>query len=123
MADEISKVQVYKGKNLGDLFREIHVNVIVKQGKIEELIMTLMPLVKTANDAQQIVPLIKDYLDVGVKNDELLVKVAAIVQRYASSTAKSDDEGFLSDEVRQQLINEANDVVKESKDIIKKAEN
>lgn len=118
MAEDVTKIPVYKGKHLGDLFREIHANVIVKQGKIEELVAQLMPLIKTPQDALEMVPMIKDYLDVGVRNDELLVKVAAIVQRYASSTAKKSDgdDSFLTDEDKQKLLDEAQDYFDKSKD-------
>lgn len=118
MAEDISKITVYKGQTLGELFREIHANVIVKQGKIEELIMTLMPMIKNSQDAVMLVPMIKEYLDVGVKNDELLVKMAAIVQRYASSTTKGsgDEVGILSEEEKKRLLEEAQNFIDEATD-------
>ena len=55
---------------------------------IDNLIQQLSPLVKNINDAAVIVPLIKEYLDVGVKNDEQLIKMTSVVQRLLASDAK-----------------------------------
>jgi len=49
--------------------------------------------------------LIKEYLDVAVKNDDHLVKLTAIVQRYISTKQTiSGSDGLLSDEEKQQLL-------------------
>jgi tellurite resistance protein len=65
----------------------------------------LQPLIKNASDATIIVPLIKEYLDVAVKNDDHLVKLTAIVQRYISTKQTiSGADGLLSDEEKQQLL-------------------
>ena len=73
-------------------------------------------MIKTANDAMVIVPMIKDYLDVGVRNDEQLIKLAAIVQRIVSSNTSTDENGggfALSDDERKQLMEEAERITKE----------
>ena len=48
----------------------------------------------------------KEYLDINVKNDDQLVKVAAIVQRIIAAENKggSDDEFGLSDKEKEQLM-------------------
>ena len=72
-------------------------------------------MIKTPNDAIVIVPLIKDYLDVGVRNDEQLVKLAAIVQRLVSNQNKGEEDGVggLSEEERQQLMEEAQKITEQ----------
>ncbi len=51
------------------------------------------------------IALIKEYLDVAVKNDDHLVKLTAIVQRYISTKQTiSGADGLLSDEEKQQLL-------------------
>ena len=60
-------------------------------GEIRTLIDNLKPLINSAGDAVIIVPLIKDYLDVSVKNDDLLIKMAGIVQRAMNSNQGSDE--------------------------------
>ena len=79
---------VYGKTSLADVFKEIHINQKEKNRQIDNLIQQLSPLVKSINDASVIVPLIKEYLEVGVKNDEQLIKMTAVVQRLLSSDAK-----------------------------------
>ena len=69
------------------------------------MIAQLQPLIRNASDATVIVPLIKEYLDVAVKNDDHLVKLTAIVQRFISTKQTIDGvDGLLSDEEKQQLM-------------------
>ena len=58
--------------------------------------------------------MIKDYLDVGVKNDEQLIKLAAIVQRLASTQIDPEGGGMgLSEEERKALMAEADKITQE----------
>jgi seryl-tRNA synthetase len=74
------------------------------------LIGELRPLIKNVGDATVIVPLIKEYLEVGVKNDEALVKLAAVVQRLISTNnrvqAETGNSWMLSEEEKKQLLGE-----------------
>ena len=79
-----------------------------KKDQIDILISELRTLIKTVNDAVIIVPLIKDYYDVGIKNDEQLVKLAAVVQRLVAK-GEASGEGpamVLSEDERKQLMEE-----------------
>lgn len=80
---------VFKNTTLADLFEEIHSNSSRKRTQIEGLIGELKPLIDTMGDAMTIVPLIRDYLDAGLKNDDMLVKLATIIQRLESASAKN----------------------------------
>ena len=66
-------------------------------------------MIKNTGDATVVVPMIKDYLDVSVKNDDALIKLAAVVQRIISANSKDDDgnEFGLTDEERAKLLEEA----------------
>ena len=66
-------------------------------------------MIQNTGDATVIVPMIKDYLEVSVKNDDALVKLAAVVQRLVSATSKDDDgnEFGLTEDERKRLIEEA----------------
>jgi hypothetical protein len=88
---------VYGKTSLADVFKEIHVNQKEKNRQIDNLIQQLSPLVKSINDASVIVPLIKEYLDVGVKNDEQLIKMTAVVQRLLSSDSKAKAEAGINE--------------------------
>lgn len=100
--------EIYKGKNFSGLCKDIVKNSENKKDQIDLLISELRSLIKTVNDAVVVVPLIKDYYDVGVKNDEQLVKLAAVIQRLVAK-GESSGEGnnmILSDEDRKQLMEE-----------------
>ncbi len=107
--------ELFKGTSFSDLMRDVYHNSKKKSRQIDTLIQELQPLVKNAGDATVIVPLIAAYLEVSVKNDDALVKLASIVQRLVSASSKGEDDGNeygLSDEERKQLIQEAESEVK-----------
>jgi len=107
--------ELFKGTTFSDLMRDVYHNSKKKSRQIDTLIQELQPLVKNVGDATVIVPLIAEYLEVSVKNDDALVKLASIVQRIVSATAKGEDDGNefgLSDEERKRLIEEAEKEVK-----------
>lgn len=100
--------ELYKGKSFSGLCKDIVKNSESKKDQIDILVSELRSLIKTVNDAVIIVPLIKDYYDVGVKNDEQLVKLAAVVQRLVAKS-ESSAEGLnmmITDEERKQLMDE-----------------
>ena len=94
---QFSDVELYEGKSLSDLFKEIHTNHINRKTQIQNLISSLTPLIEGIGDATLLVPLIKDYLDIGVKNDEQLIKMAQIVQRLAQTDKKDSDFDIFSE--------------------------
>ena len=97
--------EIFKGTSFADLMHDVYHNSKKKDRQINQLISQLQPLIKNASDATIIVPLIKEYLDVAVKNDDHLVKLTAIVQRYISTTQTiTGADSLLSDEEKQQLI-------------------
>jgi hypothetical protein len=97
--------ELFKGTSFADLMSDVYHNSKKKDRQINQLIAQLQPLIKNASDATIIVPLIKEYLDVAVKNDDHLVKLTAIVQRYISTKQTiSGTDGLLSDEEKQQLL-------------------
>jgi hypothetical protein len=112
---DFNNITIFGKKTFADLLKEIHTNSSNKEKEIRILIDNLKPLITSAGDAVIIVPLIKDYLDVSVKNDDLLIKMAGIIQRALNSN-KTDDEGFLSDSDKEMLfqsIHELDNKVKE----------
>lgn len=98
---------VFGKKKFSDILGEIYDNQKKKEKQITGLIAELKPLVQDIGDATLIVPLIKDYLEIGVKNDEQLIKMATIVQRALNNSA-SDDSVAISDEEKEQLMAELN---------------
>jgi hypothetical protein len=98
---------VFGSKKFSDILEEIYNNQKKKDKQISALISELKPLVNEIGDATLIVPLIKEYLEISVKNDEQLIKMATIIQRMANSAASNSDGGFgISEEEKAQLLAE-----------------
>ena len=97
--------EIFGSKKFSDLLKDIYENQKKKDRQINLLIADLKPLITGINDAAILVPVIKDYMEVSVKNDEHLVKLAAVVQRMVSN--KNEEGGsFLTDEEKDALLKE-----------------
>jgi CRISPR/Cas system-associated endoribonuclease Cas2 len=111
-------IEIFKGKKFSDLCKDIYTNSQNTRNQIDILVSELRGLIKGVNDAITIVPMVKDYLDVGVRNDDQLVKLAGIIQRIASRqiTAEASGNPFeLSEEERNQLMSEVNKLSSDEK--------
>ena len=94
---------IFDDTSFSDLLKEIHGNQKKKAKQLASLIAELRPLVQSLGDATVVVPLIKEYMEISVKNDDQLIKMAAIVQRLSTSSASSGDGGLLTEEEMAQL--------------------
>ena len=104
--------EIFKGKKLSDLFQEIHQNSEVKRVQIDSMLSHLTSMITNPDDAVQLVPVIKDYMEVAVKNDEQLIKIAGIVGRILQAEMKGvNDEGILTDIEKEQLMKALEDEV------------
>ena len=96
---------VFGTKKFSDILEEIYNNSKAKEKQIAALISELKPLVNDVGDATLIVPLIKEYMEVGVKNDEQLIKMATIVQRALNNSAGGEGDGLgISEAEKAQLL-------------------
>jgi len=106
--------EVFEGKSLSDVFKDIYTNSEENKKQIEVLMKDLLKFVTDTASAVALVPILKDYLEVSVKNDEQLIKVAAIVQKLASAEAKGSDSEFgLSELEKEQLMSGLTDTIQE----------
>tara|TARA_R110000822_G_scaffold97029_2_gene220493 strand:+ start:1396 stop:1734 length:339 start_codon:yes stop_codon:yes gene_type:complete len=105
---------VFGDKKFSDLLEEIYQNQKKRDTQVVALISELKPLVQEIGDATLIVPLIKEYMEIGVKNDDALIKMATIVQRALQN---QDEDGGLgiSEEEKDQLLAEMEKISKENK--------
>jgi len=103
---------LFDDKSFGDLLKEIHGNQKKKSKQLASLIAELRPLVQSLGDATVVVPLIKEYMEISVKNGDQLIKMAAIVQRLSSGAANSGDGGLLTTEEMDQLMEVAEEIAK-----------
>lgn len=106
--------EIFKGKTLNDIFKDIYNKSNEKDRQIKMLIGELRPLIKNVGDATVIVPLIKEYMDVAVKNDDHIIKLAGIVQRLISTQQRTSALGgentIISEEEKRQLLSELDNI-------------
>ena len=107
--------EIFDGKSLSSLFKDIYDNTTFNRKQLEVLTRELVQFIKDGDTAVQIVPMIKEYLEINVKNDDQLVKMAGIVQRLISAEGKagSEDEYGLSDDEKTQLLSGMEDTIKD----------
>ena len=98
--------EIFEGKSLSGLFKDIYENTKTNKTQLEVIMKEVVSFIKDGDTAVQIIPMLKEYLEINVKNDDQLVKVAAIVQRIIAAESKggSDDEFGLSDAEKEQLM-------------------
>ena len=104
---------IFEGKTASDVFKEIYNNSKKKDRQVNSLIAELKPLIQNIGDAPVVVPLIKEYLEVSVKNDEHLIKMMAVIQRLQNSTTSGSGDSLLTDEELKQLQQIAEEVAKD----------
>ncbi|MBQ23276.1 MAG: hypothetical protein CMD32_07740 [Flavobacteriales bacterium] len=106
--------ELFPGKNLSGLFKDIYENQVNKKQRISELIAEMKKVIRHAGDMAVIGPIIKDLVDTSVKNDDSLIKMAAIAQRIIGAQHKAEgDTGFLSDDEKEQLLSQLEETAKE----------
>lgn len=98
--------EIFKGKKLSDLFEEIYNNSRETKKQVKGLIGELKPLIENIGDATLLVPMIKEYMDIGVKNDEHLIKLATVIQRIEAIQAKGTEGDIFDFSDLQDLIEE-----------------
>ena len=98
--------EIFSGKTLSDLFGEIYDNSKETKGQVKSLIGELKPLIENIGDATLIVPMIKEYMEIGVKNDEHLIKLATVIQRIETAQAKGEGNGEFDFSDLQDLLEE-----------------
>ena len=113
------KNEIFKGKTFQDLTKDIYENTTKKKTQIDLLISEIHGFIQTIDDVVMVAPIIKEYMEVSVKNDEHLVKLAGVLQRIISKSNGADDESMLLTEAEKEelmgtLQDTVNDLQKES---------
>ena len=99
--------EIFEGKTLSDVFKDIYDNSKTNKQQLEVLMKEVVGFIKDGDTAVQIIPMLKEYLEINVKNDEQLVKLATVVQRIMASEKRisdSGDEFGLSENEKEQLM-------------------
>ena len=108
--------EIFKGKTLGDVFKDIYDNSHTNKKQLEVLMKEVVGFIKDGDTAVQIIPMLKEYLEINVKNDEQLVKLATIVQRITAAEGRATadgDEFGLSESEKEQLMDALEENVQE----------
>ena len=96
---------VFGDKTLSDVFEDIYKNTDSKREQINTFITKLVRQIRTPEDAAVISPIIKEFMEVNVKNDEHIVRIAQIAQRaIAIGTKAASSTDLLTEEEKQQLL-------------------
>ena len=111
MSDE---KEIFEGKTFQDLTKDIYENTTKRKTQIDLLISEIHGFITTIDDVVLVAPIIKEYMDTAVRNDEHLVKLAGVLQRIISkSQGESDESMLLSDEEKAELMGTLQDTVED----------
>ena len=104
--------EIFEGKTFQDLTKDIYENTTKRKTQIDLLISEIHGFITTIDDVVMVAPIIKEYMDTAVRNDEHLVKLAGVLQRIISkSQGESDESMLLSDEEKAELMGTLQDNV------------
>ena len=104
--------EIFEGKTFQDLTKDIYENTTKRKVQIDLLISEIHGFITTIDDVVLVAPIIKEYMDTAVRNDEHLVKLAGVLQRIISkSQGESDESMLLSDEEKAELMGTLQDTV------------
>jgi hypothetical protein len=108
-----TEFEIFEGKSLSSLFEDIYENSKTNKEQLTVLVAEVASFIKDGDMAVQLIPMIKEYLEINVKNDEQLVKLAQVVQRLIAAESRSGAEGefLLSDREKEQLVKDLDSVV------------
>jgi DNA-binding winged helix-turn-helix (wHTH) protein len=104
---------IFKNKKFSDILEEIYKDTKIKEKQVNQLISELKPLIQDTGDATLVVPLIKEYLEIGIKNSDNLIKMAAICQRLMAKQVEMSDGGIISEEEKEALLSAIEDIEEE----------
>ena len=106
--------EIFEGKTFQDLTKDIYENTTKRKVQIDLLISEIHGFITTIDDVVMVAPIIKEYMDTAVKNDEHLVKLAGVLQRIISKSQGDNDESMLlSDSEKEELMSTLQDTVQD----------
>jgi hypothetical protein len=95
---------IFDGKTLSDMFSDVYKNTNAKREQINSFVASFLKLIRTPEDAAVMGPIVKDFLEVNVKNDEHIVRLVQIAQRLVGASSKTSDTELLTEEEKAQLL-------------------
>jgi hypothetical protein len=108
------KNEIFEGKTFQDLTKDIYENTTKRKTQIDLLISEIHGFIQTIDDVVMVAPIIKEYMDTAVKNDEHLVKLAGVLQRIMSKSSGTNEESMLlSESEKEELMATLQDTVQD----------
>ena len=115
-------IKLFGDTSLSDIFKQAHKRTKDTDKQINELIDALKPLASSnAGSAVMLMPTIKDLIDVNVKNNDQLIKMAGIAQR-ATNNSSSTNESLIDMSEIQSLLDEQNAIKEEGTKLLESAQ-
>jgi uncharacterized protein YeeX (DUF496 family) len=96
---------IFDDKSMNDLYREVYNRSATKKNQLDTVLSDIQKHISDKNDAILMLPRIKDFFDVGVKNDENLLKLIAVIQKMETLKDGAVNGELLSEEEKEQLRN------------------
>ena len=124
----VKDFKIFGDKNFSDLSQEIYENSKLKKTQIDLLVQEVHGYIQVIEDIAIVGPILKELMDVGVKNDDNLLKLATVIQRIMNKQADVTEEtSLLSDDEKEELMSSLEDAAASlqnksdelSKDIVK----
>ena len=95
---------IFEGKTLSDMFSDVYKNTNTKREQINSFVASFVKMIRTPEDAAVMGPVIKDFLEVNVRNDEHIVRLVQIAQRLVGVSSKNASTDLLNEEEKAQLL-------------------
>jgi hypothetical protein len=109
LLETIYKNQKRKDKQITSLIADLRQLILSAQGDSKDMLSEVMTLV----------PFVRDYVELGIKNDEHLIKLTAVTQRLINSDGESGGEDFFNEAELEQISRAAQKIeVEKEQDII-----
>ena len=97
--------KIFGDKNFSDLSQEIYENSKLKKTQIDLLVQEVHGYIQGIEDIAIVGPILKELMDVGVKNDDNLLKLATVIQRIMNKQADVTEEtSLLSEDEKEELM-------------------
>lgn len=102
--------KVFKDKTVSELVEEVYHKHKEQDSFIKQEIGRLVGMIESPGDAIVIVPLLKEFVNSSLKNDEVLMKILALFNKAEEKAkAAGQDSGVLTEKDIEQLFNEVTD--------------
>lgn len=108
MSEKIQEVTLFDEYSLQDLFKQIVTNSRQTRKHLKQTIQQIADFLQDKVDLQILSPQISNYMNIMVKNDQLLLKLANAVTKIVSVKNRFQEESDeLTQEQKKQLIEQA----------------